>query len=82
MNPLHWKREHQVALVGTIALGAVLGFLFGLYEVYPYGHSLEYVKSNGALGWIDTYWLLVVARGLFGAVISGVAGYLFQLSRA
>jgi hypothetical protein len=32
MNPLNWKREHQVALSIAAVIGAVLGILIGYLE--------------------------------------------------
>jgi hypothetical protein len=35
MNPLHWKREHQAALICAAALGFLIGMMFGLFYLNP-----------------------------------------------
>lgn len=38
MNPLKWKREHQIALACAAALGAVIGAIFGFWYLIPAHH--------------------------------------------
>jgi hypothetical protein len=37
MNPLQWKREHQLALLIGAALGCMYGLVFGLEHVSQRG---------------------------------------------
>jgi polyferredoxin len=73
MNPLKWRREHQLALV----LGAVLGIGLGFVAGYSYhgihfekGLSL-YITGGSAFRW-----------GIFGALVGGTTIYIRQLLHA
>ena len=41
MNPLSWKREHQIAWLLTILLGVMLGLLWGLHS-FPEDKWIEF----------------------------------------
>ncbi len=77
MNPLRWKRNHQIALVLAIAVGASLGIVVG-YLVYSSGRG-----AGGAISF--GYWLSRPLRsaglwwGLFGAGVGAAAIYLRRL---
>ena len=79
MNPLIWKKEHQLALIVTCVLGAVLGMLFGFTV------SLASFGAPDAVGtWFDAwlqnpdfYWPWPV----FGVVIAGLTFYAVRLCR-
>ena len=83
MNPLGWKREHQVALLMAILAGAALGVVLG-YLVYaaPKG-------ADGGIGfesWLRrsfrwSYRARGIEWALFGAFFGGAAVYLRQLLR-
>jgi hypothetical protein len=81
MNPLRWKREHQIALLGAGIIGAVVGFIFGVRAADPYGRAFEHFGNNG-MTWINTYWIVVVAWSLLAACLGSGTVYVFQLSRA
>jgi hypothetical protein len=81
MNPLRWKREHQIALLGAAIIGAIVGFIFGIHEADPYGKIFKHFGYYGYT-WVDTYWIVVALWSLFGACMVSGAIYVFQLSRA
>src|SRR5260370_39068572 len=82
MNPLQWKREHQIAFLCAVGLGCLIGMLVGLRQVSPSGHS-----TFGAL-WcegryscvylINTYWLLVIMWSAIGGIVGAGAVYIQQ----
>jgi hypothetical protein len=85
MNPLLWKREHKIALAFAACLGFVLGFLISFSEIEPGSHwTLEYIKSNGGLGWQWIYRRLVIPPlwGAFGASVAAALVYIQRLLRA
>jgi len=80
MNPLHWRREHQIALAVAAALGAFVGLLYGF----------NYVRGVPGCSWFDTgychdaysaYLRAVLKWPLFGAIIGGGIVYVRQLLR-
>ena len=86
MNPLNWRREHQVALLlgGTIgiAMGLVVGYMFdsfwGMFAV------LATSGSSGPPKMVDT-WLASGSSlrwGVFGALFGGAVIYTRQLLHA
>jgi hypothetical protein len=48
MNPLNWKREHQIALLCASGLGALFGFIFAIQHVSPGEHPLMIFGVPGA----------------------------------
>ncbi|HEV2562427.1 MAG TPA: hypothetical protein VGT78_09825 [Rhizomicrobium sp.] len=71
MNPLKWKKEYQIALSIAVALGAFLGWLYGLQNVdWMFHHHY----------WFD-YWLAVGKWSALGALIGGALIYVWQLLR-
>jgi hypothetical protein len=84
MNPLLWPREHQLALCVAGALGFVVAFLLCFLSIHPLEHwTVEYVKGNGALGWltISRRWVLGPLAGLFGAGVASTVVYIQLLVR-
>jgi uncharacterized membrane protein len=82
MNPLQWNREHKAGLAIVTAIGFALGFLAGRALVEPYGHYIRYVGASGGLRWLGTYWFLVSAWGMAGALIAGSLAYAVRLLRS
>lgn len=87
MNPLHWKREHQLALAISIALGAIAGVLFAWFDSPLY--RLSRASLSGPLAdptqvfflWlphVELYWPWPV----LGAVILGSLFYVARLFKA
>lgn len=84
MNPLNWRREHQVALLLgcaiEIAIGLLIGYMYvGLWTMYvatatagrapgPPRTIMEWLDSESGFRW-----------GAFGALIGGAAVYTRQL---
>jgi prolipoprotein diacylglyceryltransferase len=72
MNPLQWRREHQVALLLGIVVGIALGFVTGYmhHDVHfenP-GQFSSYLTGGSAIRW-----------GVLGALIGGTIIYMRQL---
>jgi amino acid transporter len=67
MNPLHWKREHQIALLGAAVVGAAIGIFAGTRQV---------VSSA------DHYWIWLGIWGAAGTVMGATGGFIRQLSRS
>jgi hypothetical protein len=66
MNPLHWKREYQVALFVAAIFGFSIGVYAGVRNVVPY---------------TDLYLLRVCLWGVGGCVLGAAGGFLRQLLR-
>jgi hypothetical protein len=67
MNPLHWKREHQIALLGAAVVGAAIGIFAGTRQVEPSA---------------DHYWIWLGIWGAAGTVMGATGGFIRQLSRS
>lgn len=73
MNPLHWKRQHQIAWIITFAAGGLLGMIFG-WLVSPFSHVWGADTATMFLAWLHYpagYWPWVA----IGAVTGGMAYY-------
>jgi H+/Cl- antiporter ClcA len=81
MNPLEWKREHQIALLISAGIGFVFGFIFGLQEVSLRGYELYWSGDHVNDHSINFYWAIVVVIGLLGALIGAAIIYAAQLMR-
>jgi hypothetical protein len=73
MNPLDWKREHQVALAVAAAIGFVGGLVFADFQpdhlwhrFFHYGQCIPII-----LGW-----------ALLGAAVGGAVAYACRLLKA
>ena len=78
MNPLLWRRDHQLALVIISLTGAVAGVLFGFIHS-PYFEILGRWQVFAA--WLShpaSYW----PWPLFGLIITGLTFYGLQLLRS
>jgi hypothetical protein len=90
-----WKREHRIALIGAIALGAFVCFVSASF-IYIRGpewrwffRDLNQCLANELHGWWcgssfdrnleDVFW--IVFWTLFGGVVGGSAVYITQLLR-
>lgn len=82
MNPLKWSREHKVALLITVMIGALVGFLLGWI-----GFNLSRGASGGmGLGRYVNYWLsghstftTAPLWALTGALVGGAVIYVIRL---
>jgi len=73
MNPLDWKREHQVALAVAAAIGFVCGLVFADFQP---GHLWHRLWRNG-----DCF-PIVMGWALLGAALGGGVAYARQLFKA
>ena len=74
MNPLKWRREHQVALVLGAAMGISVGLVIGyIYNDVHYANATLRLYFEGGSGF---RW------GVFGALVGGTAIYVRQLLHA
>lgn len=86
MNPLDWKRHHQVAAIAFCALGAIGGVLFAWMDS-PFrqmsAHSISGEWANGT----NVFMLWLSHIGLYrpwplmGAWAAGLAFYGLQLTK-
>ena len=77
MNPLNWKREHQVALSIAVVIGAVLGILIG-YLVYAIAQGADGAMSFGR--WVEySIWAAALSWAIVGALIVGGSVYVQRL---
>ena len=77
MNPLNWKREHQVALSIAAVIGAVLGILIG-YLVYAIAQGAGGAMSFGR--WLEySIWAAALLWAIVGALIVGGSAYMQRL---
>ena len=71
MNPLNWRRPHQMALLLGAVLGIALGFITGyMHENVHYANPTFslYLTGGSAFRW-----------GLFGAIVGATVIYIQQL---
>lgn len=79
MNPLDWKREHQIALAIFFLVGCLTGVIVGY---------LAFAASSGAGGagslyyWLTRwFWASAAPWGLAGGFITGALAYASRLLR-
>jgi len=76
MNPVRWKREHQIALGIAGIIGATLGVLVA-YTTRLSPNSMGFFYWLDTRGWPDVIWW-----ALLGALIGGGIVYARQLLRS
>jgi hypothetical protein len=81
MNPLKWKREHQIALLIGAGIGLIFGLIFSLYVVTDRATEFDYWPGDGRLHSLHLYWLAVLIVALAGSAIGAAAVYAAQLMR-
>jgi hypothetical protein len=80
MNPAKWPRDHQVALLIALVIGAVTGILVG-YVIHAVGSG-----ADGSVSF--NYWLKRPFRNggvwwsLLGAAMGGGLIYIRRMTRA
>jgi hypothetical protein len=80
MNPLEWKREHQITLICAVALGGLIGAILGLFYLSPNRH-FEICDVGHSYGFCLVLYL-PIRWIVWGALIGGAVGYIRQLLRA
>jgi hypothetical protein len=84
MNPLRWRREHQVAWIAFCILGAMAGLFFAWTESGVRAMVNYTVEGNPSL--MLFLWLLHPSRywqwPLFGIIFFGLAFYAAMLIKA
>jgi hypothetical protein len=78
MNPLEWKREHQIALVISILIGLMLGLAFGYARDPHIGSFVDWFTTAldpNYPGYTGTGW------SIFGALVAGGIVYATVLLR-
>jgi hypothetical protein len=74
MNPLDWKREHQIAFFCAAALGCLVGIIAGILMLN--------LSRFQRLDWVPLeYWLLLALWAALGAIICAAVVYIRQLLR-
>ena len=93
MNPLQWRREHQVAFALTILLGALIGLTLVLLPFSSNGMWIAlkmfvqgaFQPEYDAAGNFDRFVYFdreVLSEGLvLGALFAGMSFYIFMLTR-
>ena len=85
MNPLRWKREHQLAGIVACLIGAMAGIFFAWMQSAP--HSMSVINLSGEWADYTNVFLLWLRYGhywpwpLLGAVTAGLTVYALQLFR-
>lgn len=80
MNPLLWKREHQLAWIVACMIGAVAGLTYAFSRI-ALNDSEGFTPASFFIIWLQHptwYWYWA----LMGAVIAGLAFYLHRLLKA
>jgi hypothetical protein len=78
MNPLAWKREHQIALVATTLLGFSAGLVVGYARDPHYGSFWDWLTTALNPNYptsTGTEW------SIFGALVGATIIYVVQLMR-
>jgi hypothetical protein len=85
MNPLLWKREHQIAFYCAIALGCIIGLFVGFHEAefstFRWGRLYCESRSSSCLWLLNGYWLQMMGWTLLGGAIGAALVYIRQLLR-
>ena len=68
MNPIRWKRDHQIAFLGAAVFGAFVGIVVGVRRTDPSASQ-------------DLYWLTLGLWAGAGAAAGAAGGFIRQLLR-
>lgn len=87
MNPLDWKRDHQIALVCALGLGAIVGMAVGLawsnpYTNFQWGALWCESGRNFCTYLLNGYWLRIIFWTALGATVGAALVYIRQLLRS
>lgn len=85
LNPMTWKREHQIALMLAIAIGCIGGVLVGLYSTETYSSfrwgALWCEGRYSCFYLLNGYWLKITLWASLGAAIGAALVWIRQLLR-
>jgi hypothetical protein len=84
MNPLRWKRDHQIALALSMCVGAAIGLWLSWHQIWECGSMYrngygQLVDLGGFAMGCFSQWFL---KPLLWAVIGGAGVFIRQLLRA
>lgn len=79
MNPLHWKKEHRLALCLAVGVGFLIGVIPGIEYASPF-YCLVY--SGYCDPGAGLRYLALIGWPLFGGGIGAAIIYIWQLMRA
>jgi hypothetical protein len=84
MNPLHWKRDQQIALVLAAGSGGTIGLLYGIASASPiFGahdcRSLVAWLLYDVCGSFAHSWFPILGWPIFGASLGGVIICIWRL---
>ena len=85
MNPLEWKREHQIALAGALAVGCLIGMIFGFFVTPTYVSfrwgAIWCERTYYCIYLLQGYWLLICFWTSLGGIVGASIIYMVQLMR-
>jgi hypothetical protein len=85
LNPLRWKREHQIAFFCAAALGCLVGLIVGIQHVSPGEYPSTILGGEpGAPNSIYLpleYWMFLALWAALGGAIGAGVIYIRQLLR-
>jgi hypothetical protein len=87
LNPIEWKREHQVALAGAAAIGCLGGLIFGLawsdtFSWFQWGELWCDRRHNNCFYLLNGYWLRIIFWTALGGSVGAALVYIRQLLRS
>lgn len=80
LNPLRWKKQHQIASAGFILLGALAGAGIGNYLAFQLTTELQ-IGTYDPL-YADTFMRFMALGAVVTASLTGITIYFLQLLRA
>ena len=83
MNPLRWKREHQIAWALAMVLGALIGFLWGIHEAPTHSRDVwgdTFTLNSSQI--IETNLDTLCLKSAIGMLLGGIMFYMWKLARA
>jgi hypothetical protein len=89
MNPLLWKREHQLALLIASATGAAIGLVHGVRSASPiFGFGSH--DCGSLMGWLlhdicgstQHDWFPLIGWPIFGSVLGAAVVYVWHLMQS
>jgi hypothetical protein len=83
MNPLDWKREHQVALAVAAAIGVVGGLMVAYFMPRLGMSSSSPISYDGTISFLFFRpYITVLGWAFLGAILGSAVVYVCQLLKA